>query len=304
MDCTNAFTAIPDSCKDGNGLLLFKGLIFSTSSQNFATAAAAGSEANWVTDIVSGALVPVHKIKEVEDLTAESTNWESASGDIVFLFEGKIRIKTTFYLTIEQHAALRAAKGKKGNVYFYDRAGNILGTTTNGTIFKGYSMSYINVENLKVPTADQPATSIVEIQLEYPDEMNESLRVISPYLGTVATRWKPYNLPVKTSTIVEQVGSIVADVVTFTVNVKSSSQTDNDGTPVSVTPITGLDTDTYTNFQFVVGGSVTAPSAMTESSIVDGQYTATVTGIATADTIQILPTITNLYTSLATSVTT
>ena len=304
INCAQAFQALPDSCKDGNGLLMPKGLIFGTSSQQFATAADAGDESNWISDIVDGKLVPFHKIKEIEDLTAESTNWESAAGDIVFLFEGKVRFKATYYMTVEQHKAARDLRGKSGKVWIYDRANNIIGTSPDGTIRQGFDMAYTNVETLKLPTADQPGLTIVEIQLENPSEMNENLIVIEPYSGTPANSWKPYNLPTNSKVFVTQVGSIAADVVTFDVQGKSISVTGNDGEPVNIAGIEGLDVATYTNFQFVVGGTVTAPTTMTEVSGYSGRYTAEVTGIATADTITILPTTDNVYNSDATSVTT
>lgn len=303
--CPQAFQNLPATCKDGNGLLLPRGLVLTTLGQQFATAIVAGAQTNWNTDIVAYKLFPYHKIKEVEDLSAEFTNWESASGDIVPLFEGKIRMKFTFYLTVEQHQALRSATGKTGNVYFYDRVGNIMCTSPDGTIRKGFSMSYVNVQTLKPGTADTPALSVLEIQLEDPTEFNETLRVIEPYTGA-GTSWYPANLPVITKTVITQVGSIVADVVTFDVEYQSLSVTGNLGIAVTKTGVEGLDVTTFTNFKFTVSGVVTAPSAMTEVSGLEGRYTATVTSIATSDTIEILPVATDdfLYTSDPTAVTT
>lgn len=304
LNCAQAFQHVPESCKDGNGLLLPKDLIVSTPGQQFDTKVLAGAKANWITDIIADKLFVLHGIKDVEDLTAESTNWESPSGDIVFLYEGKIRMKFTFYMTVEQHQALRNMTGKKGNVYICDRKGSIMGTSSDGTIYKGFSMSYVNVQTLKPATADTPALSVLEIQLENPEEFNETLAVIEPYSGTVASRWYPYDLPQKTKVVVTQVGSIVADVVTFEVDYKSLSVTNNDGDHVTDVGIPSLDVSTFTNFQFVVSGTVTAPSAMTEVSGYTGRYTATVTGIATADTIQIIATSDEMYFSDATAVTT
>lgn len=304
INCADALSQIPSSCKEGNGLLMPKGEVFSTLDQQFATAADAGDESKWLEDIVANKLAPYHKIKEVEDLTAESTNKEYSSGDIVFLYEGKVRYKTTRYLSVEQHKAARGLTGKRGRIYLYTRNNKILGTSPDGVIRQGFEMSYTNVETLKMPTADQPAETVIEIQLENPSEMNENLIVIDPSQGTVANSWKPYNLPTNTKVTITQEGSIAADVVTFFVQAKSDSVTDNDGNPVAIAGIEGLDVTTFTNFKFVVGGVVTAPSAMTEVAGESGKYTATVTGIATSDTIEILPTTDNVYNSDATAVTT
>ena len=301
----DAFQNLPESCKDGNGLLHPSSLIFTAQSQNFTTKALAGTESEWKADIVAGGLFPYHKVKDMEDLTSESTNWESSFGDIVFLYEGKMRMKFMFYLSVEQLKAAGAARGKSGNMYTADRVGNILGTSIDGEQFRGWKISYVNVESFKLATADTPSLTVIEVQFEEPTDYNENLAIIQPYSGTAANKWYPANLPTITKTVVTQVGSIATDVVTFDVNYKSLSVTDNDGNPVSDVGIPSLDITTFTNFQFVVGGTVTAPSAMTEVAGFTGRYTATVAGIATADTIEILPVATdeNLYSSDATAVT-
>jgi len=295
MDCANVFTALPASCLDGNGLLLPKGILLASSGHQFADASAAGTETNWKTDITEQELIHIPKIKEIEDLTTESTNWESGSGDIVFLYEGKVRMKFTFYLTVDQHKALRENRGKQGRLWIYDRAGNIMGTSLDGIIRQGFEVSFINVESYKIATPETPMLSVVEIQLENTAEFNETLVVIQPYKGTVSTRWSPYTLPQLTDSLLEQVGNIAATVVTFDVSVVSTSVTDNDGDPVAIGAVTGLDIVTYTNFQFTVGGTITAPSSMTyEGKFGDkARYTATVTAIAATDTMKILPTVDN-----------
>lgn len=305
LDCAQAFAHVPDSCKDGNGFLLPKDLILTPQGQSFSSFADAGDESKYKEAIVADLAYVYHGIKDTEDKTAEPTFWDAPSGDSVFLFEGNIRIRYAFYMTVDQHKALRKMRGKKCNTYIGDRKGNLLGTSPDEIIFRGFASRVIDVSSLKPATADTPALSYIEIQFEDIEEFNETLHVIEPYTGTAANKWFPYNLPSKTKVYVEQVGSIAADVVTFDVKAQSRSVTNNDGNYAGDVGIQGLDVTTYTNFVFVVGGSVTAPSAMTEVSGYEGRYTATAAGIATGDTIQIVPVATDedLYYSDATAVT-
>lgn len=284
MNCPNAFTALPDTCFDGNGLLLFKGIIISNKSHSFATAAEAGDLDNYKSAVLSGQLVPLHNAKEIEDLSGEDTNYESPSQEIIKLFEGKYRFKMKLYLTVEQHRIARTFSGKKANIYPYDRGGNIITTSPDGVIRKGLSVSFLNVEKLGLPTADQPAWTVFEFQLENTSEMNDQLAVVKPYIGTVANKWFPYNIPTITSVVMEQV-TLAANVITVDVNYKSIYTTDNDGNPQSIVPIPAE----LENFSGVVGGVATAPTGVTPDATVDGRYAVTFTLFEATDTIQYVP---------------
>ena len=296
LECPSAFQNLPDSCYSGNGLLLFKGVIISGRSQQFATAATAGDEDNWKQDILDGKLTVIHNAKEIEDLSGEDTNYESPSQEIIKLFEGKYRFKMKLYLTVEQHRIARSYIGKRANIYPYDRGNNIICTSPDGIIRKGLSVSFLNVEKLGIPTADQPCWTVFDFQLENTSEMNEQLAVIKPYAGTIANRWYPYNLPTITTVVLEQEGSVAANVITVDVNYKSTYTTNNDGDANSIAPITGL---AVANFSGVVSGTVTAPLSILADASIDGRYAVTFTTFVATDTLQVIPVVTDtdLYTS-------
>lgn len=291
FECANVVDGIPADCREGNSYVLMKGLFFTIPGYQHSSKADAGDDDVWNQGVIDKEIFPVHNIKEVEDLSTDDARYESPGGDLKTLFKGKRRFKVSFDLTLDQHKVLRQYGGKNFRLFWYDVNNNILGTSPNGTIVRGFDVSFIDVEKLPVPTADTPMFTKLEIQLEYYDELDDSGVTIIPTQGAAADKWYPRDITSMTKVTVEQIGTISTNSGVITVKYKSLSDTDNEGNPVTDSPYAGLDVSTYTNFEFTVGGTVTAPSSMTDDG--DGQYSFTVTGIVATDTVQIKPTLTN-----------
>lgn len=301
--CSNAFASLVASCKNGNGILNFGGFIMSVDSQSFATPAAAGDRDNWVNDIINGLLFTAPAAKQVADQSADDVIWTSESQEKIKLQPGKVEIVFSLYLTAEQHATIYTWSGSKGNIYIYDLNGKILCTNPSGTIRRGFKVSYLDVASWKAPGADQPMLTNITVQLEDVQELNKNLAVIDPQQGVTADRWLPSGLPSLSEVTVEQVGSVAANVLTFDVKQESSRETGNDGLPVIISAVSGLDVTTpFDNFVFTDGASVVTPNTITESSTVPGRYEATFTTFTTG-TVQVVPTVDNVWTSDALAVT-
>jgi hypothetical protein len=278
------------------------GLYFSPLSYQIDTLAEAGDDANWITDIVAGSVTFIHGVQEVENLTEEDLVYTATSQKKTFMLPGLISLKFSVNASVDQHKALKTYNGKSGRMGFYDKANNILGTSPDGTIFKGYKMSYIRVSDLIIPTDATPAFTIIEVQFANNAELNETLHVIRPYKGAAADNWYPFDLPNLSQVLVTQVGTIATNEVVFDVSVYAPSDTDNAGDPVAAGAIEGLDVTTFLNTRFTDGaGVILTPLTMVESTTIPGRYTATFTVIVAGSDVEILPTTDQVFTSVITT---
>lgn len=293
---TNVIDGIPIDCRQGNNKVAIKGLIFTSYGFQFSTKANAGDVDNWTSGIIAKTVFPVNGAKEIEDMSGDDLRYESPYQEKIELFEGKVGFKISYHMTEDQHKVLRTYAGKKLRVFLYDFNNNIWGTSPDGTIVRGFATGFLDVPKRGIPTADKAYFSSMEIQFEHTSEMEDSGITIMPYLGTLGNIWYPYNLTSLTKVTATQVGIISGNSVTFDLAYKSLSDTDNDGNPVTIAPITGLDVATFTNFTFTDGSAAVVPTTMTESSTIPGRYTANFTAFTAGD-VTIVPTVSNLYES-------
>lgn len=301
-NCATAFKNLPSSCLDGNGLVMPSGLWFTPLSEQFDTLAEAGDDANWISKIVAGNMSVITDIEEIENLTEDDAVNVATSQKSTFLFAGVIRLKFSVNLTPDQHKVLKTYNGKKGRMGYYDKVNNIIGSSPDGAIFRGYKLGYIRVADLMIPTDASPAYTTITIEFADNAELNELLHVIKPNAGAAADNWYPFDLPANEEVTVAQEGNIATNEVVFDVKINSNSYTDNAGDPVSVQTIEGLDVATFTNFAFTDGsGTTLTPLTMTESATIPGRYTATFTAIVAGSDVEILPTSTNVFNSIVTT---
>lgn len=298
--CSTLIKGIPRDCRIGNNYLAFKGFFLTTESFQFDTAADGGDETNWNAGTIAKTIWPVHNIKEVEDVSGDDMIYESSTQEKKQLFEGKRGFIASFDMTLDQHKVLRTYAGKSLRIFWYDMNNNIIGTSPDGVVIKGFKISFSNVQKLAIPTADSPSFSKLEIQLADSSEFDDSGHTIVPTEGVAADKWYPYNIEAVSTVVVTQVGTVTANVATFDVAYESSSDTGNDGDPITDSPISGLDVVTFTNFIFTEGGVVEAPASMTEVASIPGRYTATFAAF-TSGNVQINPTATNPYESDSTA---
>lgn len=291
--CTNVIDGIPQECRKGNKYVLLKGLILTTYDFQLDTKILAGDIDNWNNGIIAKTIFPIKDVKEIEDMSGDDARWESAGQDVKELFEGKRRFKISLDLTLDQHKILRTYAGKNLRCFWYDVNNNILGTSPDGTIVRGFAVNFIDVNKLGMPTADTPMLSKLEIQLENASELDDAGITIMPTLGIVANRWYPYNLGTMTRVTITQVGSISSNSFVVDVAYQSLSDTDADGNPITDAAITGLVT---ANFYCTDGSVEVTPTEVVESTTIPGRYTVSFT-VFTAGTSQIVPSVTQMYES-------
>lgn len=306
-NCAVAFKGVPESCLDGNGMILPSGIGFAKLGHQIDTLADAGDDDVWKQDIIDGDVSFVHGIKEVENVSGENAIYESAGQDKIFLFSGRISMIYRVYVTPDQHKALLTFNGNKGRMFVYDRNNNLIGQSPDGAIFQGFKLSYLRVGDLVPATDANPAWTSIEVQFADNTELNDKLHLVRPDLGVAADKWYVADLPTLTDVNLEQVGSIATNTITVDVYGAESSITGNDGNPIKIASIDGLDVSTFANFTLTIDGVVTAPDSATDEGIVDEKARYTITqstiGAATTVTLAIKPSLTQPYKSDAVTMT-
>ena len=300
-NCATAFKGVPESCLDGNGMILPSGLWFSKLGFSISSLANAGDDEVWKQDIIDGDVSFVHEIREVENVSGENAIYESAGQDKIFLFSGRISMIFRVYVTPDQHKALLTYNGNKGRMGMYDRNNNIIGTSPDGAIFQGFKLSYLHVGDLVPATDANPAWTPIEVQFADNTELNEKLHLVRPDIGVAADKWYAADLPTLTDVTLEQVGSISTNTITVDVFGQESSITGNDGNSIKIASIDGLDVSAFNNFTLTIDGVVTAPDNATDEGVVSGKARYTITqstiGAATTVTLAIKPSLTQPYQS-------
>jgi hypothetical protein len=300
-NCATAFKGVPESCLDGNGMILPSGLGFSKLGYSISSLANAGDKSIWEQDIIDGDVSFVHEIREVENVSGENSIYESPGQDKIFLFSGKISMIFRVYVTPDQHKALLTYNGNKGRVFMYDRNNNIIGTSPDGTVFQGFKLGFLHVGDLVPATDANPAWTSIELQIADNTEMNENLHLVRPDIGVADDKWYAADLPTLTDVTLEQVGAIATNTITFDVFGEESSITGNDGNSIKIASIDGLDVATFDNFTLTIDGVVTAPDTATDEGVVAGKARYTITqstiGAAAAVTLAIKASLTQPYQS-------
>lgn len=291
MGCDTSKRGLSGSkeCRISNELTQYKGFVFATEDQEFATALAAGLKANWLTDIAAKKLFPVIDIKNIEDASKEAVIEEYQSGDEEEIRAAKRGLIAYFNLSIEDHKILQTYADSFKYYYPFDEKGNIRARSTDGTIIKPIKISSIKAMQLPGGTGTKPLSGLKIIEADYQDQDVDG-RILQPQKkGDAADAWFPTELDSVALATVEQVGVIAADAFVADLNYKSTSTTDANGDPVTTNPVEGAEVAANWSVQDGSGTAVT-PSSVVESTTIPGRYTVTCPNPFTAGSVAFVAT--------------
>jgi hypothetical protein len=234
--------------------------------------------------IASKQIFPLGEKYSIEKTKKEAKYSTSSGGVDILTMPMMEAFKVNFNMNEDQAKIARETlPGKSFRLFYSDYANQLkIGKYPDG--YKGFRTFPIYVE--KAEAGDSPAMVQLYIQMKDTEDMMDrgvivkldwpisELQAITPVTGAAsAVQTNTFTIVVKTDTI---------------------SYINEDGT-ANAGAIMGLES---ANFQVLSSAGVArAAVAATESTTVDGKYSVTGTGVVATDTVQIIPSASNLYES-------
>ena len=155
-------------------------VIFAKESQEFATQTAAETEAEWGTAIAAKALLPLPLIEEFEDNSEDDVYYTSPITSLeTFIREGKANFTFKYKFDPCLHKRLRGFNGQRLRMYMIDGSNNVLGTSPDDTVFKGFVSGTLRVQKWTPSTGDNLSFTVVKFVIESGVEYNDQIAVIS-----------------------------------------------------------------------------------------------------------------------------
>lgn len=231
----------------------------------FATQSAAETQSNWQDAIEAGNMYPLPYIYENEDMSEEDVRQDFTGGDSVKVREGRQGEKGNVLVSAADFAKLKSYNNKTWRLFEVDENGNVLGTSPDGTVVKGFELTDLDVGKMNRTIGDVKRLVGISMKHREPTESGKYLVVLRP-LELSASAWDPRDLDGLTDVAIT-VNSAIATkvVVTATAYLKGVL-------------ITGF--DQTTDWTLLDGGG----SAQTISSVTDngdGTYDLNGSGLVT-----------------------
>lgn len=283
--CLSKLDPFGSLCGTNTPLTKSKALYLTLADFEFNTFSDAAGTTKILEGIRDQKVFPILEIDDEEIKDSEDSETETPTGKTIFNYEG-IR-KRIYKVTqpLDVHQKLRGYSFSKLRVMIGDMNGYLMGTSPDGTKFKGFKIGYFRVKK------QNWEGFVTEFQINYAD--NEEWDSKGVYIKPAWSMSDTDGL-----TKVELTLSTVnqtTHVFTATVAYVDATQKDSTGTSKSVA-ISGL---VAANFElFKTGGtSPCVVDSVVESSTL-GTYTVTAhVGTFTGGTVQIKPSVTALYIS-------
>jgi hypothetical protein len=251
--------------------------------------ALAAVKANINALIATGDIIPLNRIESEEIKDTETNKTETDTGRVIKNWEGVKKRIYTFTNTVDSHKKWRTFNGSEFCAFIFDMNGYLCGTSSDGTLFEPYSLSFVDVGQQKEGAG---YTTPLEVVFADPTEWNSRALYFKPTYGAGSVE------PVYPCTITTQ-STVSATIFTITVAYVSTSEGDSAGVLRTV-PILGLAKE---NFRCYNTAAPTVP--LTPSSAVDasgiGVYIVTCATFTGGPAI-VIPTATNLYKSAAVTI--
>lgn len=289
--CSAISTGIgAQQCIKGNILKMFRKFILLVPGTTIDTFANFQDESYINGLIAAGTAFPLENIEAVEDSSSEQSVVETDAGSKKKTRDGKYGFIVDMDMTLSQNAIFQGYGTTNWTLLIVDDDDNIIGTTPDGVVVNGLTISYFNPMPMK-PTlgSDDYSKTRLEIQLQYNRELNEDIVVAR---GS-ALDWSPMTLlPVTVVTISDV--SIAAFVITASFNIVDTTVADLPTIPIRTLAVANLSVIDQASLPVT-------PSDVSETTT-PGTYEIT-TASMTSGTIQEIATATSLLESAITAVT-
>jgi hypothetical protein len=261
-----------------------------TPGTHFDTMALAAVKANVLAQVATGAIIPLNRIDSEEIKDSENNITETDTGNIIKNWEGLKKRIYTFTNSLDTHKKLRTLNGGEFCAYIFDKNGLVCGTSSDGTLFEPFTLSFLDVHPQKEGAG---FTTNIEVVFADPTEWNDKGKFFKAAYSANSIE------PVYAATITTQT-VVAANVCTVTVKYVSTSEGDNAGVLRNV-PIVGLAKENFLAYNTAAPTVPLTPSSAVDASGL-GIYVLTFSAF-TGGPLSVIPTATNLYKSVAVTIT-
>ncbi len=148
-------------------------LVWTTNSFQFASESAAELEANWIAGINAGTVFPHPLFDEVEPAIEDDVEQETGIGTSLFVREGKYGGLGRAIVALCNLANLRTFNEVTGRAFIITGNGKIYGTSPDGAILRGFSLSKFHVGFLGGSDGSTKRMVTWRYQMKIPSEMGD-----------------------------------------------------------------------------------------------------------------------------------
>ena len=187
-------------------------LILTSSTFTHATQSLAETESEWQDGIDEENIFVLPYIYENEDMSVEAVMQEFAGGDSLKVSEGTYAEKCKLHISVADMIKLQSYKNKTWRMFIVDDRGNILGTTPDGAIFKGFELTTFDVDKMNLTAGDVKRMVPIYYKMRNITEWSENAAVIKPRKLS-ADDWDPRDLDGLTDVEITVVSAIATKVV-------------------------------------------------------------------------------------------
>lgn len=266
-DATGAITGWSNNCD--TDISATAKLFITDYDFQFDTEADAKSSTAWANAIIAKQIYPLPEVAETDDNSEDDVYWTSGvTSNQRKVRQGKSIQKHRIIFDPCLHKRLQYFNGRSVRIIQVDNNNNVIGTSSDGTIFQGLAVSTFNVDKWMASTGDTPAFTPIHIAYESTDEREKYIAVYKPEFnikalnGVIPATLSVVGTPTSTELVVDVVGA--CDAV----------------------GVSGL---LVANFIFLQADGTTEVtiSTATESSTIPGRYTLAATAFTTLGTINL-----------------
>jgi len=156
-----------------NGFAPIKGLFGVKSGTSFASVEAFQDIDNWYTLLESGDMFPLHYAVEFDAQDEDMFYGESLQDFSYKQRNGRYRHKISYVFNIDVHQAVSAISDSSNiHLFYWDKNNNIYGTSDDGVTVRGFKPNRFTFEKLLFARDNEPAFSVLDIELQDSDELN------------------------------------------------------------------------------------------------------------------------------------
>ena len=178
----------------------------------FATQTLAETESEYTDAIGEETMFISPYVYENEDASGESVMQEFAGGDSLKVREGNTAEKLKLFLSVADMVKLQSYKNKTWRMFVIDANGNILGTSPDGTVFKGFELTTFDVDKMNLTSGDVKRMIPIYYKMREPSEWSAKGVCLQPTKLTTDS-WDPTNLDGLTDVALTVSSSISTKIV-------------------------------------------------------------------------------------------
>jgi hypothetical protein len=170
-------------------------LMLTPKSFQFATQTLAETESEYqdAFEQISDRCFMLPYIYENEDTTEEEVNQDFPGGDSLNVRQGRYASKDKLYLSVSDMKKMASFNDKEWRIIKIDANGNILGTSSDDIVFKGFELTMFKVGKMNQTIGDVKRLVPISYKEREPDEWTDRAVVLQP-LKLDSSPWDPRDL--------------------------------------------------------------------------------------------------------------